>query len=277
MFQKKILISFLLIAMLTFSACTYNPLSENNHLTGNALSTAVGAAAGAGTAAALGATKPLPLATAALAGASVGYYVSTLRFAAAGIYQAGGQVFTQGDYLTIVIPTDDLFEDNSTELLPEAEPALQSAANVLKRFGCQNILISGNTSGFGTTKYEHRISEGRAKEVAAFLWKEGINQFQHYSITLRHLDYVGYGNYFPIATDLYNKGIRQNSRIQITAYPTKEQLMLDEGSIIFNNMAGIDEAHPPARGPAINLAERSNNSEVLEETATSRISKEDDP
>jgi outer membrane protein OmpA-like peptidoglycan-associated protein len=250
-------------------ACTYNPLSENNHLTGNAPSTALGGAVGLGTAAALGATKPIPLVAATAAGASIGYYVSTLRFSSAGIYQVGGQVYKLGDYVTIEIPTDNIFEVNSTEPLPEAEPVLKSAANVLKRYGCQNIMISGNTSGFGTTKYERRISEGRAKEVAAFLWAEGINNFQERSINTRKLTYVGYGNYFPIASDLRNKGIRQNSRIQITSYPTRDQLLIDEKALAFNNMAGYDAAHLSDERSPYN-GDTAAQSQLLAENSSSR-------
>lgn len=265
----KFIKKLFLTSLFGLSACTYNPLSENNHLTGNAASTALGGAVGLGTAAALGATKPIPLVAATVAGASVGYYVSTLRFASAGIYQVGGQVYKLGDYVTIEIPTDNIFEVNSTEPLPEAEPVLKSAANVLKRYGCQNIVVSGNTSGFGTTKYERRISEGRAKEVAAFLWAEGINNFQDRSINLRKLTYVGYGNYFPIASDLRNKGIRQNSRIQITAYPTKDQLLIDEKAMAFNNMGGYDAAHlSDERSPWNN--DTAENSKTLMENTSPR-------
>lgn len=268
MFPKLPYKNIFIICMLCLSACTYNPLSENNHLTGSAGSTVIGAAVGAGTVAALGATKPLPLAAAAIAGGSIGYYVSTLRFASAGIYQNGGQVYTLGDYVTIEIPTDRIFEVNTTELLPEAEPVLKSAANILKRYGCQNILVSGNTSGFGTSKFERRISEGRAKEVAAFLWAEGINNFQDRSLSLRKLTYVGNGNYFPISSDLYNKGIRSNSRIQITSYPTKDQLMITERAMAFNNMGGYDAAHlNDERTPNNDSAE---NAQVLAENSGTR-------
>jgi hypothetical protein len=192
-----------------------------------------------------------------------------LRFAAAGIYQNGGQVYTLGDYVTIEIPTDNIFEVNTTELLPEAEPVLKSAVNVLKRYNCQNILVSGNTSGFGTTKYERRISEGRAKEIAAFLWSEGINNFQDRSLNLRKLTYVGYGNYAPIASHLYNKGIRANSRIQITAYPTQDQLMITEKAMAFNNMGGYDAAHlTDDRSPYNN--DTAEQSKILHENASSR-------
>lgn len=268
MFLKMPYKNIFVIFLFSLSACTYNPLSENNHLTGSAGSTVIGAAVGAGTVAALGATKPLPLTAAAIAGGSVGYYVSTLRFTAAGIYQNGGQVYTLGDYVTIEIPTDNIFEVNTTELLPEAEPVLKSASNVLKRYGCQNIVVSGNTSGFGTTKYERRISEGRAKEVAAYLWSEGINNFQERSVNLRKLTYVGYGNYSPISSDLYNKGIRSNSRIQITSYPTRDQLMISEKAMAFNNMGGYDAAHLSNDRAVSN--ETAEHSQTLAENTTTR-------
>jgi len=222
-----------LISLIALTSCTYNPLSSNNHLTGSAKSTAIGGAAATGVTAALGVTKPVPLIAAAAAGASIGYYVSTQRFAAAGIYQAGGQVYHLGEYLTIEIPTDAIFDVNTSELLPEAEPVLFSAASVLSRNCCNNIIVSGNTSGFSTVRHERKLSENRAREIAGFLWSQGIGSHVD---DPRKLTYVGYGSYFPISSPLTNKGLRRNSRIQITSYPKQEQLYINDREVFFNHI-----------------------------------------
>jgi len=215
------LIMISMFSSLLLSSCSYNPLNPNNHLTGSPAGAILGGAVGAGTAAALGATtKPILIAS-GLTGAGVGYYLTTLRFASAGIVQAGGQVYQVGDYVTIEIPSDALFETNTADLLPEAEAPLKSAADIINRFPDQNVLVSGNTSGFGFSRWEQRLSEARARAIAAFLWSQGIQDVNPKTFYRRHLNYVGYGDYFPVATHLNNEGIRANSRIQITIYPAR--------------------------------------------------------
>lgn len=224
--------------MLILAACSYNPFNENNHLTGNPIGALAGGGIGAGTAAALGVTQKPQLVAAGVAGAGVGYYLTTLRFASGGIIQAGGQVYQMGDYVTIELPTDQLFEPNTAEFLPQAEPALKSTAMVLQRFPDHNIMISGNTSGFGASRWEQKLSEDRARQVAGYLWTQGISELQYRSMRMRRLSYVGYGNYFPHSTDLTNEGVRRNSRIQITVYPTKDQLLISKRAAVFSNIGG---------------------------------------
>lgn len=239
----KFRMTLLSLLALSITACSYNPFNHSDHLTGSALGAGVGAVAGGGTAAALGVSYRPTLVLAALAGAGIGYYTTTLRFDSAGIIQGGGQVYTLGDYATIEIPSDRLFETNSSDFLPGADAILKSAVAVLNRYECNNIMISGNTSGFGSARFEHKLSEDRARQVAGFLWANGITEFKPQSNDRRKLTYVGYGNYFPVSDNITNSEIRSNSRIQITAYPTKDQLLITKKQRVFNNMGEYDEPH----------------------------------
>lgn len=235
--QSTLITAFLLLCFLLVG-CSYNPFITNNHTTGNPAGAVVGAAAGAGGVALLGGPKSV-MALAGIGGGMLGYYVTTLRYDAGGIIQAGGQVYKLGDFVGIDIPSDQLFQPNTAELMPNANVILDSAITVLKRYPNNNILISGNTSGFAPTKWELRLSEKRAQRVAAYLWRGGINAFRERSTDLRKLTYVGYGNYFPISNVYTNDGIRQNSRIQITSYPSKRDLLLDEKHQVMNNYAPL--------------------------------------
>ena len=164
------------------------------------------------------------------------------RFDAGGVIEAGGQVYNVGDYTTIEIPSDTLFDVNSADFLPGAFAILDSAVVVFKRSPSFNIVISGNMSGFGTSRFEHQLSEDRAHQVASFFWTKGVVGSKESSVTSRKLTYVGYGNYFPIANTYSNRGIRENSRIQITVYPSKDQPVLDKKQRDFNNIGSLNEA-----------------------------------
>jgi len=242
------------LAALLLASCSYNPFTTHNHLTGNAAGPIVGGVAGGATAGILGASKTV-IGLSAVAGAAVGYYFTTRDFASGGVKALGGNVNVQGQYVTIDLPSDYVFDSNSDELLPDAEPALRSAINVLSYFPDDNIIVSGNTSGFGTSKREQELSERRARVISEFLWKNGVNDFQGNGITSRKLSYVGYGSYFPIANDIRLTGIRQNSRIQITGYPTSASLKMSGREKFFANIGKDEETIVyPKREPNVDYA-----------------------
>ena len=237
---------------LTLASCSFNPFTTDNEMTGSPGPAVAGAAIGAGSVALLGGSK-YAIGLGGLGGAALGYYVSTLTFDAGGVTQVGGQVYTLGDYVTIEIPTDNLFEENTADLLPDAGPALQSTVAVLKRYPNNNILVSGNTSGFGTRRWERTLSERRAREVASYLWAHGINAFKGPDFDTSHptrtLSYVGYGNYFPISNNIKADSIRENSRIQITSYPSRRDLKLCKDQKVFANMGEMNDRPINSSGP----------------------------
>lgn len=217
------------------TACTST--GQNRQAAG----TIMGAGVGAGGAALADASAPV-IVGAGLAGGAIGYYLTTLKYAANPIEQVGGQVYQVGQYVGIEIPTDDLFEENSADLYPNASGVLNAVVNIVNRYPNHHILISGNTSGFYRSKYEQTLSQSRAREIAAYLWSHGIDEFQSDSNHIRTLQYVGYGNYFKVASDLTNSGIRQNSRVQITLYPDQSDLVpRRKNEIAFENPGALHD------------------------------------
>lgn len=233
---KKTLVLLFVCTVLS-SGCSYNPFIRNNHTTGSATGAIVGAGIGVGGVALLNGSKPA-MALAGIGGGMLGYYVTTLRYAAGGVIQAGGQVYQVGDFIGIDIPSDRLFEVNTANFLPTAGPVLDSAANVLKRYPRNNVFISGNTSGFSSAVWERKLSEKRAQRVSSYLWKAGINAFKEPGTDTRKLGYSGLDHFFPIASDYTNDGIRQNSHIQITSYPSQCDLYLDKRHLATQNVGG---------------------------------------
>lgn len=235
----------LIFTLLALAGCSYNPFVRNNQSGGSLTGTAIGAGIGAGTAALLEAPKPV-VGLAGIIGGGIGYYTTSLRYASSGIIHAGGITYQIGCYVTIVISSDKLFDTNSDEFLPGIAPILNSIVAVIRRYPENNIMISGNTSGFGPQGYEQNLSEARARRLAAYLWSRGISGFSGTSLQLRRLIYVGYGNYFPIANSIRSTGIRANSRMQITLFPSGVSVK-DRRYKVFSNVGGIDE--PPLLAP----------------------------
>jgi outer membrane protein OmpA-like peptidoglycan-associated protein len=240
--RARIFVMFIL-SLFIVTSCSFNPFISNNHTTGSPAGAAIGAGVGAGSIALLGGSKPL-IVLAGLGGGAIGYYVTTLRYDSGGVISSGGQVYQIGDYVGINIPTDKLFEPNTADFLPGAANILDSAADVLARNPNNNIIISGNTSGFARNKREQKLSEQRAQRVSAYLWNAGINNFKTPGNDTRKLNFVGYGNYLPISQDYTNDGIRQNSHIQITSYPTNCDLHLNSEHKAFNNVGAMNDDSP---------------------------------
>lgn len=242
----------LLGILLATTSCA--PITETTPPTGkNVAGTLGGAAVGAGVTAALNAPAPV-VGVAGVAGASLGYYLTTLSFSAGGIIRGGGKVYTVGQYLTIEYPSDNLFDANTNEFLDNAEPVLNSIASVLARYPEHNLIISADTSGFGTGQWDQKLSQARAEQVASYLWMHGITNTLPNPVTgrTRRLIYVGYGDHFPIANTIRLSGIRANSRIQIVAYPFDEVLHWDTAQKsfkLFDNIGAVDPADSHAPPP----------------------------
>ncbi len=236
--KKACYTAMLLLSLSLLQGCGPNPFGQHNGMTGRPEGVATGAVIGAGSMALIGAGSKPYMATAAVIGGVIGYYVTTDRFAAGGILEGGGKIYGEGQYIGIVIPLNKLFEPNTADFLPSAYPILDSVVSVLERYPNNNILISGNTSGFGRQAWEQPLSEKQAGKVAAYLWNAGINAFKNPGINTRELRYVGYGSAFPIANTLTNRGIQENGRIQITSYPSRADLCLDKRFHVLKEEAG---------------------------------------
>jgi outer membrane protein OmpA-like peptidoglycan-associated protein len=238
--RKVTIIGALALSLSLLTGCTYNPFTPgSNETTGSATGTLIGAGVGAGSVALLGGTR-YPIIAGGLIGGALGYYATTLRFASGGIMQEGGKVYQVGDIIGIYVPTDYMFEVNTADFTPEALPVLDSVADVLARAPRNNIIISGNTSGFGRPKRDMQLSERRAAKVASYLWNKGITNFKDPDNDMRKLQYVGYGDFFPVASAIRNEGIRENSRIQIISYPSSCDLGLDKRELAIHNVGGLE-------------------------------------
>lgn len=231
---KKLTRVLLIFTVFLLTGC------NTNHPTGSATGALIGAGAGAGGVALLGGSKPMLL-LGGLGGGAIGYYATTLRYDSGGVIQSGGKVYRIGDTVGIYIPGDQIFEPNTDEYKPQASAILDSVSDILKRYPNNNIIISGNTTGFYQSKWERHLSEKRAQKISAYLWNAGINDFKDKNNDLRKLKYVGYGDFFPISSTLTNKGVRENNRIQITSYPSNIDICSDKRSMSMRNVGGIED------------------------------------
>jgi outer membrane protein OmpA-like peptidoglycan-associated protein len=100
------------------------------------------------------------------------------------------------------------FVQSKTELLPEAQPALEQLAAFLKNNPTTEIELSGHTDNQGDFDENVRLSKQRVDVVKAYLVANGIAASR---ITTR-----GYGPTRPIASNNAESTRQLNRRVEMT-------------------------------------------------------------
>lgn len=148
----------------------------------------------------------------ALAGAAVGNYMdrqeAELR---RGLQGTGVEVDRQGDHLVLNMPSSITFDVNRDEIRPEFYRALNSVADVLRRYEQTAVEIAGHTDSTGTVDHNVRLSQRRADSVARYLEAQGISRVR--------MDTIGFGPHRPIADNSTTQGRAMNRRVEMTLIP----------------------------------------------------------
>lgn len=103
---------------------------------------------------------------------------------------------------------DIKFKADSADVLPGEKSRLDEIAEVLKLAPNSQFLIEGHTAAVGKPAGEQKLSEERAKNIAAELAKRGI--------PAANFICKGHGGNKPIASNSTSEGRAQNRRVEIT-------------------------------------------------------------
>lgn len=125
----------------------------------------------------------------------------------------------------------NMFDSGSEKLNTEGQRKVRLMAKIIadkqskeKQQGQtpKKILVVGHTDATGTADANERISEGRAKSVAAILSEEGVNPADIF--------YQGAGASKPVADNSVDNGREANRRVEITEVQSTEVLarIIDE-------------------------------------------------
>ncbi len=107
---------------------------------------------------------------------------------------------------------DLYFKYNSSDLTDEAKNQLDSIGEVLKKYKDYNVIVKGYTDNIGSQKFNHTLSEDRAKSVIDYLIKNGY-------ISEKQGSYKGYGEKNPIGDNRNEEGRKKNRRVEIIIIP----------------------------------------------------------
>ncbi len=99
------------------------------------------------------------------------------------------------------------FDFNSADLKDESKPELDRLVKFLKKNPRIKITLAGHTDIVGTEEYNQKLSERRAKAVADYLIKNGIDPLR--------INTVGYGSRKPVAPNDTEEGRAKNRRVEV--------------------------------------------------------------
>ena len=108
---------------------------------------------------------------------------------------------------------DVLFEFDRAELMSGAFRTINKLAAFLNEYEDRNLLIEGHTDSIGTPEYNLDLSRRRAQTVRSALMEK--------EITADRIITKGYGEDYPVASNLTEAGRQQNRRVEV--------IILEEG------------------------------------------------
>ena len=205
----------LISAMLGLTACNDPAFQDNQNTIGG---TAAGALAGAIIGGEVASDKSRGRAIGAIAGALAGAALGerldaqerALRESQFG--QSGAVIRNTGEELIVTLPEQITFPFDSAVVLQRFMPSLGSLARNLQEYPQSQLQIVGHTDDVGTTAYNNRLSEERARSVATILVNNGVSPGR--------IRTFGQGEFAPVASNASAEGRAQNRRVVITITPT---------------------------------------------------------
>ena len=117
----------------------------------------------------------------------------------------------EGELLAITLRGDVFFDVDSASVRPGLYREIERIAGVMVRYPDMTILIEGHTDSTGSERYNHQLSQRRARAVEDLLIARGVNP--------RHLRAIGYGESRPIANNRSASGRQLNRRVEIRIQP----------------------------------------------------------
>ncbi len=146
--------------------------------------------------------------TGALIGADLDRQAAELR----GSLNSNISVTNNGQFLTVNMPQDLLFDTGSAAVRPDLRRDLQAVASSLLKYPNSRVEVIGHTDSTGSAAFNQDLSQRRSASVANVLRDGGVPGGR--------LAAFGRGEDQPIATNLTPEGRALNRRVEIIIRPT---------------------------------------------------------
>lgn len=102
------------------------------------------------------------------------------------------------------------FETGKATLKAESSQILDQVVDIMERYAGYSLSIAGHTDNVGDDRSNKVLSEERAKACYQYLIAKGVNP--------NRLNYAGYGESQPVASNKTSEGRRLNRRVEFNLY-----------------------------------------------------------
>ena len=102
---------------------------------------------------------------------------------------------------------DVLFEFDSYQLTSASRGTVDQIADVLRDNSGRHVAVEGHTDALGTSEYNQRLSENRAREVSRALVQSGVHRGR---VSTR-----GFGESRPLVSNSSASGRQRNRRVEV--------------------------------------------------------------
>lgn len=124
------------------------------------------------------------------------------------VFEKNGVIVRQEkDSLTLIMPTDVVFDFNKSTLKEEFKPMLDSVAEALNVYTKVNVKIDGHTDNVGEYDYNMDLSEKRAASAKDYLVSKGVDSGR--------IETEGFSFSKPAASNATQEGRDKNRRIEV--------------------------------------------------------------
>lgn len=103
--------------------------------------------------------------------------------------------------------SDVLFDFDSSNLNSGANKVVNELATFLNNYRDRTVQIEGFTDSVGSAEYNKNLSQRRADALKQALIKAGISS--------QRITTIGYGEEYPVATNMNEAGRQQNRRVEV--------------------------------------------------------------
>ncbi|EKD54279.1 MAG: IcmN protein, OmpA family [uncultured bacterium] len=145
----------------------------------------------------------------AIFGGALGAYIDENVTLADQIINRGNQVIVLGDQVLIVLPSRNLFNDQSAVLRPYAYQTLNLVSQLISSYPNMSVKVAAYTTPIGPERINRALSAEQANAVVKYLWRTRMNT--------RLLYAEGYGGSNPVEKpDMSDWAGGDNYRVEIT-------------------------------------------------------------
>lgn len=203
-----------LIAALSLGGCSYQskysvPYKRSSTSIGQ--STALGMVIGTALSSAAETSIPLGFVAGAAAGGTFGVLANSKTGLTYRIVNAGIPVIEYGENTIIVLPSDRVFDVDSSHMLPEAYYFLNFVTTLIKSYSDSAVTVAAYTDDVGGYAHNMHLSQDQAERVLSHFWAHGVD--------FHRMRAVGYGPEPDVASNLTSLGSQFNRRVEIRIHP----------------------------------------------------------